>query len=161
VTRLVEDETIQNFLTYHKVLNLAYISKSKENHTHHSMYPRSCALWYVHDTDLNFYYLSEEKTHHGSALKNGGKVSFTINEDNQNWMAIKGIQGTGYANIISENQYEKIWEWYTRKFEFVTKQFFNLDEALKVVKIWKVIPNWLRYIDNSIKFGFKEEIIKL
>jgi len=134
-------------LSTHRVVNLAYTDKSGS--------PQSCALWYASD-NLRLYYLSSLSTQHGKSLQDGGKIAFTINRDDQNWQEIQGIQGQGFVRPIGRNSIA--WQVYIQKFPFVTDQFSDLNEALQNTQIWEINPTWIRYIDNSISFGHKEEL---
>ena len=140
---------LDQFLSSHKVLNLAYTSNS---------IPQSCALWYVHDSGFHLYFLSSTSTLHGSTLQDGAPVAFTINQDDQEWDKITGVQGRGYVQLVDESAHDDAWGRYITKYPFTLLQFPALDQALKKTKLWVIKPSWYRLIDNSITFGHKEEI---
>lgn len=142
-------QRLDNFLSHHKVLTLSYL---KHNN------PGACALWYAHDTDFNIYYLSSLSTRHGETLQEGGNVAITIQKDQQQWNEIRGIQSTGYTKLVNSSDVDHGWKVYSNKFPFIKKQIKEIHSALEPTKLWVYRPEWLRLIDNSIKFGYKEEI---
>jgi len=138
-------DKIKEFMENHKVLNLGYM---------HRGFPNSCALWFANDSDLNLYYLSAPSTQHGT-LHRGAPVSFTINRDDQNWKEIRGIQGRG---LVFPADSEQGWEAYRKKFPFIQDDSSEIQEVIGEMQLWQVKPNWLRLIDNTVSFGYKEEM---
>jgi uncharacterized protein YhbP (UPF0306 family) len=135
-------------LSSHKVLTLAY---------HDEEGPGGCALWYAHDKKMNLYFLSSLSTRHGSSIRSNPLVAFTIHKDDQDWQSITGIQGRGIVELCTDDQ--KPWKIYTKKFPFVLQRFDDLKSALEMTRLWKIIPTWIRRIDNRVSFGYKEEMV--
>lgn len=138
---------LEDLLSSHRVLNLAYCDVDG---------PGACALWYAHDSELNLYFLSSTSTRHGNVLQYNPEVAFTIQRDKQDWQSIIGLQGRGKVFNCKGDQLG--WQVYTQKFSFVLQQFEDLQSALEKTELWKITPSWIRRIDNTVSFGFKEEI---
>jgi uncharacterized protein YhbP (UPF0306 family) len=120
--------------------------------------PQVCAVWYVHNIQLDLYFLTSLTTLHGRTLERGGEIAFTINQDDQDWRLIRGLQGRGNVSMLENpKELQDYWELYCKKYPFVRDQFTDLVVALQKTKLWKISPTWLRLIDNSIEFGHKEE----
>jgi uncharacterized protein YhbP (UPF0306 family) len=138
------------FLSHHRSVTLAYNDADGIG---------ACGLWYVFDDDLNLYYLSSPVTRHGRALLNGGDVAFTIHRDEQDWHAIQGLQGKGRCGPLPPAQTPRIWRLYVQRYPFVLQQFKDIDAALKNTLFWQLKPTWMRLIDNTKGFGYKQGII--
>ena len=137
------------FMSAHNTVNIAYIYNDE---------PASCAVWFAVGDDMTLYFVSSMKSHHGIALKPGAPIAFTIHKDEQDWRAIKGIQGKGKCSPVPDEQRDNAWQTYSKRFPFVIKPFADIAQALSVVSLWQVRPSWLRMIDNGKGFGYKEEL---
>jgi uncharacterized protein len=136
------------FLENHNALTLAYTDASGVG---------ACAVWYALQ-DLNtLVFLSAISTRHGAALRDGGPVAFTIHKDDQDWRAITGVQGTGHCAPLTSEAAGAAWRAYVTRFPFVSAQFPALETALARTAVFSLRVNWIRLIDNSIKFGHKTE----
>jgi uncharacterized protein YhbP (UPF0306 family) len=89
-------------------------------------------------------------------LQNYPEVAFTIQRDEQDWQSIIGVQGRGKVFTCEGDQLG--WQVYTQKFSFIRQQFEDLQSALEKTRLWKITPSWIRRIDNTVSFGFKEEM---
>ena len=138
------------FLSHHRAVTLAYNDADGVG---------ACGLWYVYDDDINLYFLTSPVTRHGRALLNGGDVAFTIHRDEQDWHAIQGLQGKGRCGPLPPAQTPRIWRLYVQRYPFVLQQFKDIDAALKNTLFWVIKPTWMRLIDNTKGFGYKQGII--
>lgn len=119
--------------------------------------PGACAVWFAAGLDLTIFFLSAASTRHGMALRAGGDVAFTVHKDEQDWKTIQGIQGRGYCCPVSAEEHNDAWRIYTARFPFVVRQALNLQTALLRTTLWCIRPTWMRVIDNTRGFGFKQE----
>jgi uncharacterized protein YhbP (UPF0306 family) len=140
---------LHTFLREHNVLTLAYADADG---------PAACALWFAIDDALACYFLSAATTRHGAALAEGGPVAFTIQRDRQSWQGIQGVQGRGHCAPLPPDQQAAAWALYTTRFPLVTQQFPDIQAALARATLWRILPSWLRLIDNTRGFGHKEEL---
>ena len=96
-------------------------------------------------------------------------VSAAIHEDYSDWRAIRGIQLEGRAERLRSLKLQaRFWEVYLKKFPFV-KQFFQvagqagglrdmLQAKLSGIRLYRIVPHPLYYIDNSRGFGHRERL---
>jgi uncharacterized protein YhbP (UPF0306 family) len=137
-------------LAQHNSLTLAYADADG---------PGACGVWFAADAHLLLYFLSAPSTRHGRALRDGGEVAFAIHKDDQDWRAIRGLQGRGRCAPVRGVEAEHGWHAYIGKYPFVARQFADLEAALASAWLWRITPRWLRLIDNARGFGSKREII--
>ncbi len=137
-------------LAQHNALTLAYVDEAGVG---------ACGLWYAADENFVCYFLSSPTTRHGRALARGGRVAFTIHKDEQDWQAIRGVQGEGWCSPVPAADAAEPWRLYVQRFPFVAQQFPDLDAALRKAWLWHIEPSWLRLIDNARGFGHKREIM--
>lgn len=151
---LADDVNLKNelrrFLAQHNALTLAYTDEAGVG---------ACGLWFVADDALRCYFLSSPDTRHGRALRNGGSVAFAVHKDEQDWRAIRGVQGRGWCSPVPPADVADPWQLYLQRFPFVAQQFPDLEAALQAAWLWRITPAWLRLIDNTRGFGHKREIM--
>lgn len=127
--------------------------------------PAAAAVFYAHDADLNLYFLSEERTQHGQNLLANPAVAGTIQADGQDWQAIRGLQLRGRATPVSGLALARAAAVYGAKFAFVAALLAGgqgpgaLAGPLARTRFWVLRPSWFRLIDNTVRFGFKEELL--
>lgn len=121
----------------------------------------AAAVFYVNE-GFNLYFLSSPKSRHVRNLTANTRVAVTIQEDYPDWPQIKGIQLEGVATRIDGAEQEKARELYGSKFPVVGKLSqapVAIVQALAKVRWYKVVPERLYFIDNSIGFGQRDQIL--
>jgi uncharacterized protein YhbP (UPF0306 family) len=147
---------IHAFLAQHTTLTLATVSAIGE--------PAAAAVFYAADEALNLYFLSEERTEHGQNLMIRLEVAGTVQADGQDWRAIRGLQLRGHAHLVNPNELGHAVTTYGRRFAFVALLLAGrsgpgaLSGPLARARFWVLRPTWLRLVDNTIRFGHKEEL---
>jgi uncharacterized protein YhbP (UPF0306 family) len=148
-------ERIAAFLAAHTTLTLATVGPDGA--------PAAAAVFYAHDDALNLYFLSEERTQHGQNLLANPAVAGAIQTDGQDWRAIRGVQVAGRAVPVTGGELAHAAAVYGRKYAFVAALLTGsggpgvLAGPLAKARFWVLRPAWCRLIDNTVKFGFKEE----
>ncbi|MGC8781339.1 MAG: pyridoxamine 5'-phosphate oxidase family protein [Anaerolineae bacterium] len=148
-------ERIAAFLAAHTTLTLATVGPDGA--------PAAAAVFYAHDEAFNLYFLSEERTRHGQNLLANGLAAGTIQDDGQDWRTIRGLQLRGHAFPASAGELAHAAAVYGRKYAFVAAQLVGsggpgeLVGPLARARFWVLRPAWFRWIDNTVRFGFKEE----
>jgi len=148
---------IAAFLAEHSTLTLATAGSDGV--------PAAAAVFYAHDTDLNLYFLSEERTQHGRNLLAGSRVAGTIQADGQDWRSIRGVQVRGEAVIVPTGELAHAAAVYGRKYAFVAALLAGaegpgvLAGPLARARFWVLRPGWFRLIDNTVQFGHQEELV--
>jgi uncharacterized protein YhbP (UPF0306 family) len=158
--RVREDESLHArvavFLEMHTTLTLATVGGDG--------LPAAAAVFYAHDADLNLYFLSEARTRHGRNLTFTPQVAGAIQADGQDWGSIRGLQVRGLASLVPASGMAHAATVYGRKFAFVDALLATggslgvLAGPLARARFWVLRPTWFRLIDNTVKFGFKEEL---
>jgi uncharacterized protein len=158
------DRLRRSILEYLAAHNSMTIASSHRN------VPWASAVFYASDV-FTLYFLSNPKSRHGTNIAENSRVSVAIHEDYSEWRAIKGIQLEGLAERVrSPKAMLQFWELYRKKFPFV-EAFFKpgplrevVQSKLAGIRIYRVIPNAIWYLDNSQGFGHREmlplEVVK-
>ena len=143
-------ERIHTFLAAHNTLTLATTGPDDGR-------PHACALFYALAPDLTLYFLSDPQTLHARHLKDGAQVAATIETNNQDWRTLRGLQLHGFAGPCSEPcEEETARAVYNARFPFITTAA-TLASPLVRARYYKLVPSWIRLIDNTQGFGHKEE----
>ena len=148
---------LAKFLSDHTTLTLATADADGA--------PAAAAVFYAHDAELALYFLSEERTQHGQNLLAHGQVAGTIQADGQDWRAIRGLQVQGVARPVTALEWPHAAALYGRKFAFVGALLAGsagpgvLTGPLARARFWVLRPRWFRLIDNTVRFGYKEELV--
>lgn len=156
-TCMTTGDQIAAFLSAHTTLALATVSPEGQ--------PAAAAVFYAHDDALNLYFLSEERTQHGRNLLAHGQVAGTIQADGQDWRAIRGLQVQGAARPVKALEWPHVAALYGRKFVFVGALLAGragpgvLTGPLARARFWVLRPRWFRLVDNTVRFGYKEELV--
>lgn len=141
------------YLATHNVMTIASCDKNV---------PWAAAVFYASD-EFDLYFFSSPKSRHGMNMAANSAVSAAIHEDYSDWRAIRGIQLEGRAERLRSLKLQtRFWEVYLAKFPFV-KQFFQagsvgdiLKTKLSGVRLYRIVPQTVYYIDNSRGFGHRE-----
>ena len=144
-----ESDSVKRILAYlahHNTLTLA---------TERDGIPFACSLFYAND-NFDLYFVSETKTRHAENLISNPRVAAAIHENYSDWRVIQGVQLEGACAVVSDPiESARALALYAAKFPFVTQ----LGAAMAMVSPFKVTPRWVRFVDNTRGFGFKEELI--
>ncbi len=125
--------------------------------------PAAAAVFYAHDADLNLYFLSEERTRHAQNLIADPHAAGTIQADGQDWRSIRGLQLQGLVSVVPLSALAHASAVYGRKFAFVSALLAGaegpgvLTGPLARARFWVLRPTWFRLVDNTVRFGFKED----
>ena len=149
-------ERIARFLAAHTTMTLATIGPDGA--------PAAAAVFYAHDDALNLYFLSEERTQHGQNMLASPLLAATVQADGQDWRTIRGVQVRGTACLVAPGELAHAAAVYGRKYAFVATLLAGsgrpstLAGPLAKARFWVLRSSWLRLTDNTVRFGFKEEV---
>lgn len=113
-----------------------------------------------------FYFFSDPASRHIQESLATNQASSAIYASASTWQEIRGVQMSGSVENISPGlEAIEAVRMYLKKFAF-TKDFFTPGQALDLsaftsrfrVKLYRFKPSLIYYMDNSIRFGFREEI---
>ncbi len=149
-------QRLRAFLAEHTTLALATAGADGR--------PAAAAVFYAADEALNLYFLSEERTEHGRNMLREPGVAGTVQADGQDWRSIRGLQLRGTARPVSTGELPHAVAVYGRRFAFVATLLAGqsgpgvLGGPLARARFWVLRPTWLRLVDNTVRFGYKEEL---
>jgi uncharacterized protein YhbP (UPF0306 family) len=150
-------ERLQLFLNEHNTLTIA---------TRNEQSIWAATVFYIADAEMNLYFLSSERTRHIQDIESHNEVAVTIYQDVSDWQSIQGVQAKGHVNHVEEGDKSSILHQYTSKYIFLkellkkpkNEQEERIAQQFKTISLFKLNPFYYRIIDNSIEFGYKQEI---
>jgi uncharacterized protein YhbP (UPF0306 family) len=113
-----------------------------------------------------FFFFSDPSSRHIKEALESKQASAAIYPYADTWQGIKGIQMSGRIRQLMPGVTAiKAVRAYTGKFPF-TKDFFETGKAMTLenfikrfkVRFYRLDPEIIYYLDNQIKFGFREKI---
>jgi uncharacterized protein YhbP (UPF0306 family) len=115
-----------------------------------------------------FYFLSDPQSRHIQEAHQSGQTSAAIHAFASTWREIRGVQMSGRIEAVESSlEALQVFKEYLKKYPF-TKEFFSKDVSLNLqsfgerfgVKLYKFVPGLIYYLDNHIRFAFRE-VVKL
>lgn len=147
---------VREFLAAHTTLTLATVNDDGT--------PHACDLFYVH-LGTTLYFLSDPKTRHAQNLAREPRVSVTIHGEARGWQEIRGVQMVGVAaRVTSRAERARAFAAYIRKYVFVramlprVEMLGHVHPTFGVVELYKIVPRWVRWIDNTQGWGYKRTV---
>lgn len=138
---------IREFLETQSTLALATVNAHGQ--------PETAPVFYVSDDRFNLYWLSATHVNHSVNLMTNPQVSGCIYPTIWQWQDIVGLQVRGEAAVISDERIrEQILLIYLRKFQLPP----SFDAAIAASTLYVLQPTWMRWVNNSVKFGYKAEL---
>ena len=129
--------------------------------------PWSAPVYYIF-FEGSFYFFSKPTSRHIMDALNTKKAAASIHSESSGWADIRGLQFAGEISTSGINTSSgKAFSLYIKKFNFINdikttassiKDILSLESAFKV-KFYRLKPETVYYLDNSISFGFKERVI--
>ena len=113
-----------------------------------------------------FFFFSDPDSRHIREARDSQQASAAIYPFADTWQGIRGIQMSGPIRSVSPGLTAiQAVRAYIEKFPF-TKEFFKPGQALDLesfgkqfrVRLYRMDPDQVYYLDNQIRFGFREEI---
>lgn len=127
--------------------------------------PWAAPVYYVFYKSA-FYFLSDPKSRHIHEALHSDQSSSAVHAIASTWQEIKGLQMTGTIEPV-EGGLEALQalKEYLQKYPF-TKEFFGQSTVLDIksfrerfgVRLYKFIPTLVYYLDNRIRFAFREAV---
>jgi uncharacterized protein YhbP (UPF0306 family) len=117
----------------------------------------AAAVFYAND-GFDFYFLSAGHTRHAQNMAASPRVAATIQENYDDWTAIKGIQLEGVVRHLTGREREAAFRLYAGKFRFLERPISAIETALARVNWYCLSPDRLYFVDNGRGFGHRDEI---
>jgi uncharacterized protein YhbP (UPF0306 family) len=142
---------VQRYLQDHNVATLA---------TSDGTEPWASAIFYANEVYI-LYFLSSPTSRHCLNLVQNPRVAVTVQEDYSDWLEIKGVQIEGVASEIVGVEEEKARRLYGQKFPVIgmlAQAPAAIVNSLAKVRWYKIVPQRIYFIDNSLGLGHRDEI---
>lgn len=136
------------YLEEHRVMTLA---------TAGSQGPWAAAVFYA-SQGFDLYFLSAKQTRHVRDLTLNPRVAAAIQEDYRDWPDIKGIQLEGVVHKLTGKDRKEAINLYQGKFPFIVSAGAQVQSALRRVSWYRLAPDRLYFIDNSLGLGHRDTV---
>lgn len=122
-------------------------------------------VYYVYEKST-FYFLSSPKSRHITEALENDQASAAIHATASTWKEIRGLQMSGRIKAVKPGlEAVQVLRAYLKKYPFTT-DFFKGNKPLDLdafserfgVKLYGFIPSLVYYLDNQIRFAFREEV---
>ncbi len=127
--------------------------------------PWAAPVYYA-NIDFMFYFFSDPDSRHIQESIEAKRAAAAIFCQASTWREIRGIQMTGVITHVSVSlEALKALRAYLKKFPF-TEEFFDPQQEMNLeafakrfrVKLYRFQPTLLYYMDNRIRFSFREQV---
>ena len=116
--------------------------------------PHAASVYFVADDHLSLYFLSATSSQHVRDLALNPLAAVTIEPLVERWQEIRGLQMRGSAAEIPNGfQSAAGWARFAAKFPYVK----NLEIEVLKNRFYAFKPDWIRLVDNRVRFGYKQE----
>jgi len=116
--------------------------------------PHAASVYFVADDHLSLYFLSAPASQHARDLAENPLAAVTIAPLAERWQEIRGLQMRGQVAEIP-NGFQSLagWARYLAKFPYVE----NFEIEVLKNRFYAFKPDWIRLVDNRVRFGYKQE----
>jgi uncharacterized protein YhbP (UPF0306 family) len=116
--------------------------------------PCAAPLFYLAAGGLRVYWLSAASSEHSRNLERNPRAAVSVYRPAEEWKKIRGVQMRGTVSAVSEPaRREEIVGVYRRRFRLSRA----LEPAILRSTLYCFAPEWVRYLDNSRRFGYQFE----
>lgn len=137
---------IADYLAQHTTLTLATVGPDG--------LPQAAPLFYASDAQMNLIFLSSPESRHSRNLAHNPAAAAAIYDEVWEWRAIRGVQLEGRVERLEGEERQAALALYRAKYPFIAELARQVEESV----LYRLRPHWLRYIDNSVAFGWREEV---
>ncbi len=117
--------------------------------------PRSTPLFFIAGDGLRLYWFSSRSSLHSRNCAQNPEVSIAISKDASRWQQIEGVQMQGSVSLVTDRSLRNaIACTYSTRFQLGNLFAFTIRRS----SLYCFTPSWVRYLDNSRRFGYKFEL---
>jgi uncharacterized protein YhbP (UPF0306 family) len=117
--------------------------------------PCGAPLFYLADDCSRLYWLSSASARHSRNLKRNPRAAISVYCQTAAWREIQGVQMEGRVDVVAApGERRRIVEAYCARFHL--EPLFV--DAIARSRLYRFQPEWIRYLDNTRRFGYKFEI---
>lgn len=139
-------ETVYRFLQQESTVVLSTCGPDGRAH--------ATPLYYLVAENLDLYWISAKSSRHSQNLITNRRVSAAVFRATFEWRKIVGVQMEGECAEAEERERALSLPAYRERFQLGAL----FSQAIALGTMFRFRPRWLRYIDNSKRFGGKFEI---
>ena len=114
----------------------------------------SAPLYYLPSPKLELFWLSSRSSRHSQDIAQSSQASAAVFQPTFEWRQIAGVQMHGACFIAEEQDRIRRLDAYCERFHLGS--LFSV--AIAQATLYRFTPLWVRYIDNSKRFGYRFEI---
>ncbi len=115
--------------------------------------PRIAPLFYLPD-GLALYWFSSPSSVHSRNLRKNSAAAVAVYRPTAQWREIRGVQMRGAVSVIAgARERQAVEKAYAARFRLGTRFAAELARS----RLYVFRPNWVRYLDNSRRAGYKIE----
>jgi len=119
--------------------------------------PCLAPLFYIVDPGMNLYWLSSPTSQHSRNLARNPAASAAVFRHTQIWNEICGVQMRGKVDLVDDPERRRtLVKTYCER--FALSSIFRL--AILRSSLYAFHPQWFRYSDNSVRFGYNFELTR-
>jgi uncharacterized protein YhbP (UPF0306 family) len=122
--------------------------------------PQAADLYYAETDDLTLYFVSVPGSRHAVNIARNPQIAVTVHADSTRWRDIRGVQLNGTCMPVTGAERARGWARYAAKLPFILADT-ALAHAMERVDMYRITPNWLRWIDNSVGLGHNREWVRV
>jgi uncharacterized protein YhbP (UPF0306 family) len=115
----------------------------------------STPLFYLAAENLDLMWLSSADSRHSASVRVEPNVSIAVFRPTFEWRKIAGVQMHGSCSIVENAERAPILDAYCSKFQLGTVLSLAVSRSI----VYRFRPQWIRYIDNQKRFGYKFELV--
>ncbi len=104
------------------------------------------------------YWVSSPESQHSLNVGRDGLAAMTVYGDEESPSRLHGVQMRGRVAMVEPGsaKWGEAWALYSAKYPFV--QTGPMRERVEAERFYRFEPTWLRWVDNRVHFGFKQEM---
>ena len=149
-------DQVRDYIVRHDTMTLSTTMKGK---------PWATPVFYQVDEDLRFYFVSDVTTRHIENALHNASVALAIYDQHQAWEEIQGVQIEGHLSRVADDDLPRVEALYFEKFPFVENilkgdvsgEAGKVRDGFLTAHFYVVTPEFVRLVDNTRGFAFKEE----
>lgn len=143
---MTKQTQVAAFLKSQSTLSLASVSGDGT--------PQVTPLFYLADDQLRLYWLSSATCRHSRNLKRRPEAAVSVYSPTEEWQEIRGVQMQGTVAVVTtRSERGGIVDAYCARFRLGP----HFRSVIARSRLYRFQPVWIRYLDNSKRFGYKFE----
>lgn len=111
-------------------------------------------IYVASDEAFRFYFLSNPQSAHVQHILHRPEVALTAYAPIRTWQQVRGVQIRGRCLPVPADRFAHVWGIYVGKYPHINE----VRHQIQTLHFYRVVPDRLRWIDNSRHFGFRVDL---